>query len=567
MSTDLAPVVDRWCGLNTDIEDRTRAEALLAGEKKLLEMVATGCSLPIVLHALCELFERITSECTCSVILVDATGTYLQQGASPSLDPEFTKSIDGRVVSVENGPCAMAASLNEQVGSADVSTETRWSSYGWCELALSFGVRACWSTPIRSSTGKVVGTFGLHYHYPATPSPLHQSLIEQFTHLASIAIVRAREEDALKRSEAFLVEAQRLSLTGSFAWRVASDLVAYSEQTYRIYEFDPAVRVTLDLIATRIHPDDLPLLQEMIRRSREDGSDLDYEYRLLMPDGTVKHLHLVAHGARDQHGELEYIGAIQDISQRRRSEHALEKVRSGLARVSRVTSLGALTASIAHEVNQPLAGIVTNAGACVRMLSAEPPKVGAAQETVRRMLRDANRASDVITRLRALFAGTPISTEPMDLSEAAREVIALSLGELQRNRVILQTDLCASLPLVRADRVQIQQVILNLLLNASESMCGIEDRPRELLVRTARETGERVLLTVQDSGLGLDPEVAELVFQPFYTTKENGMGIGLSVSRSIMERHHGQIWAAPNRGAGASFSFSLPHAAAPMNAP
>lgn len=560
MSTVLDEVVDVIPG------QRKRAETLLAGEKKLLEMVATGCPLPVILYALCQLFEQITNECTCSVVLVHASGKFLQQGASPSLDPEFTKSIDGRLVHVDNGPCAMAACLNEQVGSADVSTETRWSSYGWCKLALSFGVKACWSTPIRSSTGRVVGTFGLHYHYPATPTPLHQSLIEQFTHLASIAIVRAQEEEALKRSEAFLVEAQRLSLTGSFAWPVASDVVTYSEQTYRIYEFDPALPVTLDLIATRIHPEDIPLLRDMIRRSRQNGDDLDYEYRLLMPDGSVKHLHLVAHGTRHNHGELEYIGAIQDITQRRRSELSLEKIRSELAQVSRVTSLGALTASIAHEVNQPLSGIVSNAAACARMLAAEPAKVEAAQETIRRILRDANRASEVITRLRALFARKPLRTESMDLSEATREVISLLLGELQRNRVILVTDLSASLPAVRADRVQIQQVILNLLRNASESMCGIEDRPRELLIRTAREKGDRVLLTVQDSGLGLAPEVAELVFQPFYTTKTNGMGIGLSVSRSIMERHQGHIWAAPNPGVGASFSFSLPQADAAINA-
>jgi signal transduction histidine kinase len=217
-----------------------------------------------------------------------------------------------------------------------------------------------------------------------------------------------------------------------------------------------------------------------------------------------------------------------------------------------------MTASIAHEVNQPLSGIITNASTCLRMLAADPPNVDGARETARRTIRDGNRASDVISRLRALFSKKNATTELVDLSEAAQEVIALSMSELQRNRVILRSELDNGVPPVMGDRVQLQQVVLNLLINALDAMKDVDDRPRQLEIRTERDEGDRVRLMVQDTGVGLDPQSVERLFEAFYTTKSGGMGIGLSVSRSIIESHHGRLWAAPNDGPGATFSFSIP---------
>src|SRR5579862_1021788 len=216
-----------------------------------------------------------------------------------------------------------------------------------------------------------------------------------------------------------------------------------------------------------------------------------------------------------------------------------------------------MTASIAHEVNQPLAGIVTNAGTCLRMLAADPPNLDGARETARRTIRDANRASDVVTRLRALFAKKEAVAEAVDLNEAAREVVALSLSDLQRSRVILRSEFADDLPPVTGDRVQLQQVILNLLRNASDAMRDVDDRPRQLLIRTACD-GADVRLSVQDAGVGIEPQRLGRLFEAFYSTKHDGMGIGLSVSRSIIEHHHGRLWAAANDGHGATFSFSLP---------
>jgi signal transduction histidine kinase len=281
-----------------------------------------------------------------------------------------------------------------------------------------------------------------------------------------------------------------------------------------------------------------------------------------MPDGSVKYVNAIAHASLDAEGRLEYIGAVQDVTQRRLSEEALAKARSELATVARVTSLGVLTASIAHEVNQPLSGIITNAGTCLRMLDANPPNVEGARETARRTIRDGNRASDVITRLRALFSKEEFTLELLDLNEVTREVIALSLSDLQRTRVALQSELAEDLPAITGDRIQLQQVILNLLRNASDAMVGVHDRPRQLLIRTERDDGDCVRVSVRDAGVGVDTRSMNKLFDAFYTTKRDGMGIGLSVSRSIVERHHGRLWAVPNDGPGATFSFSIPRSPA-----
>jgi PAS domain S-box-containing protein len=677
----------RWYVIETDIDDRKRAETLLTGEKRLLEMAAAGNSMSEILAALCRLVEATTDGCYCSVVLVDAGGTRLEHGAAPSLPASFINSIIGRPVNVDSGPCAMAAYLNEQVIAADLALETRWAPHAWCPMAMAHGLRACWSTPISSTAGKIIGAFAIYYGEPRTPTPEQRDLIAQFKHVASIAIERAQNvaaltqsearkaaildaaldcvitidhegrviefnpaaertfgyprseilgkqladaiippalrkqhrqgmarylatgearligrrvemtavradgsefpvelaiaripleglpsftcylrditerkqsEEALQRSGAFLNEAQHLSRTGSFSWCLATGEIVWSDQVYRIFEFDRTVPVTLELIGTRVHPEDVPLMMDMIARAGREADDFEYEHRLLMPDHSVKCLHLVAHATRNRNGQLEYIGAVQDVTKRRLSEEALEEVRSELAHVVRVASLGALTASIAHEVNQPLSGILTNASTCLRMLAVDPPNVDGARETARRTIRDGNRASDVIVRLRALFGKRKVAMEPVELNEATQEVIALLMNELRRDRVNLQTEFVDGLPLVMGDRVQLQQVILNLIRNASDAMTGIDGRPRQLVVRTERDADDGVRLTVQDVGVGFNAQDTDRIFDAFFTTKDDGMGIGLSVSRSIIENHHGRIWARPNDSYGASFSFSIP---------
>ena len=270
--------------------------------------------------------------------------------------------------------------------------------------------------------------------------------------------------------------------------------------------------------------------------------------------------HRVSIEGRDELAHLgevfnETAGTLRSL---KRAEEALNRAGAELAHVSRVTTMSALTASIAHEVNQPLAGIITNAGTCLRMLDATPPDLEGARETARRTLRDGNRAADVITRLRALFSKRDFTPEPLDLNEATQEVIALSSNDCRRNRILLQSELASDLPIIIGDRIQLQQVVLNLLRNASDAMIDVDDRPRRLHIRTEREPADRVRLTVRDAGVGLPADSIDSLFEAFHTTKRGGMGIGLFVSRSIVERHQGRLWAEANDGPGATFSLSLP---------
>ena len=315
-----------------------------------------------------------------------------------------------------------------------------------------------------------------------------------------------------------------------------------------------------------VHPDDLPRVIEAWRKSVETGRNYEIEQRNRRADGVYRWFQARGRPVRNAADEITaWYWLLIDIEDRKKAEEesriaeeALNLARSELAHVARVTTLNTLTASIAHEVNQPLSGIITNANTCLRMLSAEPPNVDGARETARRTIRDGNRAADVITRLRTLYSKKDPQPELMDLNEAAREVMSLSLSELQRNQVIVRYELAESLPAIMADRTQLQQVILNLVRNASDAMSAVEGRPRELLMTTERDEDDRVCLSVKDAGVGFTPQAADKLFEAFYTTKNDGMGIGLSISRSIIEAHHGRLWAMGNDGPGATFSFAIP---------
>ncbi|VWB37384.1 PAS domain-containing two-component system sensor histidine kinase [Burkholderia lata] len=309
-----------------------------------------------------------------------------------------------------------------------------------------------------------------------------------------------------------------------------------------------------------VHPDDLGALGDIWQSIRTNGSPGVAEARLKHRDGQYRWFLFRASPLRDRDGHIvKWYGINTDIDDRKRAEEALGSARSELAQVARIMSLGALTASIAHEVNQPLSGIVTNASTCLRMLGTEPPNVEGARETARRTIRDGNRAADVIARLRTLFSKRCATIEAVDLNAAAREVIVLLRNDLDRARVIVRTEFAGALPCIGCDRVQVQQVIMNLLRNAADAMSHIDDRPRCLLIRTESEAGSSVCLTVRDWGVGFEPCDAERLFDTFYTTKCDGMGIGLAISRTIIESHHGRLWAAvPDDGPGASFTFSIP---------
>jgi PAS domain S-box-containing protein len=376
----------------------------------------------------------------------------------------------------------------------------------------------------------------------------------------------ARDITARKQAEARLRESERnlRQLTETIPemlWSATPEgAVDYCNARMRDYTGFDAEQVMVDGWTKLLHPDDVDQAVREWLSCIRTGASYQVEVRTFhAADATYRWCMTNARPLLDEHGRiLKWYGTVVDMHDWRQAQEELRHTQEKLAYMMRVTTMGELTASIAHEVNQPLSGIITNAGTCLRMLAADPPDVDGACETARRTIRDANRASDVIVRLRALFTGKELTTESMDLNEATREVIALSMNELQGHRVVLRPELADDLPLVTANRVQLQQVILNLLRNASDAMVDVHDGPRQLLIRTERDQGDRVRLTVRDVGVGLEPHVMDKLFQAFYTTKSSGMGIGLSVSRSIVEKHGGRLWGEPNDGPGATFAFSIP---------
>jgi signal transduction histidine kinase len=362
---------------------------------------------------------------------------------------------------------------------------------------------------------------------------------------------------ALQRSQAYLDEAQRLSHTGSFGWDTGTGDIIWSKELYRIHEIDPAVKPTVELALRFVHPDDRELVRDEFVDTAVDKQEFHYECRMLMPDGAIKHVNVHARRVKYPSGDEEIIGALMDITAARQAQEALQSVRAELAHVARVVALGEMGASIAHEVNQPLGAIVISGYAGARWLTRNPPDIDRALAAVQRIIHDATRASEVIGRIRDLARKTRPEVTQLDINAVIDEAIGLIKGEILRHGVTIQMELAPGLPLVRGDRIQLQQVIINLATNAAQAMAMIADRVRMLIIRSMPYEDNDVLVAVEDAGVGMDPADMERLFSPFYTTKSDGMGIGLSVCRSIIEAHGGRVWASPNAGPGMTFQFTV----------
>jgi NO-binding membrane sensor protein with MHYT domain/nitrogen-specific signal transduction histidine kinase len=412
--------------------------------------------------------------------------------------------------------------------------------------------------PVDLSNAVSISTLGTAGIAAATLLVLVLALLTSWADRRFAARTLELQELKLQQSEAYLSEAQRLSHTGSFGWKVSTGEVLWSEETFRIFQYDLASKPTLELVLQRFHPEDAALVKQTIERASQDGKDFDFEDRLLMPDGSVKYVHVVAHALSAESSSIEFVGALMDVTERKRAEDALRSAQAELAHVTRVTTLGEMTASIAHEINQPLAAVVTNGSACLRWLMAESPNLEEAREASKRVIRDGNRASEVIARIRALMQKTETQKAELDINEAIQEIVLLTQNEAARKGVRLRLELAAKLPPVFGDRVQLQQVALNLVMNGVEAMAAVSDRPRELVICSRAHESDQVLIAVRDCGMGIAPADLEKIFNAFYTTKSQGMGMGLAISRSIIEAHGGRLWATPNEVAGATIQFTLP---------
>jgi signal transduction histidine kinase len=400
--------------------------------------------------------------------------------------------------------------------------------------------------PLRDKTGKVIKWYGTNFD------------IEELK----------QTETRLRRSEAYLTEAQRLSLTGSFGWIPSTGEIHWSEESFRIFQYDPSVKPTVKLALQRVHPDDHAFVREAIDEASRGETNFDLTHRLLMPDGSVKYVHVRSRAVRDADGNLEVVGAITDITAAKQAEEALRDnerrllaAQAELSHINRVATLGELTASITHEVSQPLGAIAGNAAAARRWFVRD---VEEARSAIERIEHEAFRAAAIISRMRELYKKADLKKTRLDINDVINDAMLLVRQEIISSHVSLELELASGLPTVLGDRVQLQQVIINLVVNGIQAMAHTVDTPRELVIRSKRDGIDEVVVAVQDLGSGIDPEIEDKLFSPFLTTKPNGMGMGLSICRSIIEAHGGRVWASHNSGPGTTFHFKLPR---PLDSP
>ncbi len=652
-------------------------------------MVSRGDSLAEILDNLCQFVEAQAGGVLASISLLD--GDRLRRGAAPSLPKAFTDAINGAAIGPSAGSCGTAAYRGEPVIVEDIATDPLWSAYR--DLALSHSLRACWSIPV-SPQGKVIATFAMYYHEPRRPTSRDREMIDQITNLAGVAIQRKLAQEKLQRSEAYLAEAQKLTHTGSWAWDVRNQRVLYcSDEMFRIFGLDPLQSLpTRKSFRARVHPEDRDWVDKRFERSLREKVDSFDEYRVLLPDGTVRHINSSGHPILDEDGEIiEFIATAVDVTERKRAElerrrlaslveqagdlmaisdlsggtpiyineaglkmvgfdsweearerrgihyifpedrqfvnevlwptvlekgswsgemrfrhfktgdpipilysafriddpetgqpvnvgnvcrditerkraeaEALEnnqrhhEMQMELAHANRVATVGQLTASLAHEVIQPIAATITNAETALRFLQRGSSHLTEVQEALTSIVDDGVRAAEVVKRIRALMKKAPPRKDRLEINGVIVEIIELARSEAVKHGVSILTELADPLPVVEADRVQLQQVLINLIVNALEAMGADDEGPKELLISTGKVEPAGALVAVRDSGPGLEALMLERVFESFYTTKPTGFGLGLSICRSIIEAHGGRLWASKNQRRGATFQFTLP---------
>jgi PAS domain S-box-containing protein len=411
---------------------------------------------------------------------------------------------------------------------------------------------------------KLVGALYLENNLtPNAFTPQRIAVLEFLASQAAISLENAYLYADLVRSEAFLSEGQRISHTGSWSWTVATGKVVWSEEHRRIFGHDPEKEgaADLQLFLGRLHPEDRAFVQQVLDIAIRDRAGFACDFRIVLPDGLVKYVQGIGRPIVTASGEIhEYIGTTIDVSEQKRSEDALRDAQADLVHVARLTTMGELVASIAHEVNQPLMAIVTNAETCLRWLGRDQPDIGEARNAAERIVRNGYRAGEVIRSIRALARKSPSEMAELDINGVIENILELMRVELTRHDVSVEADLRNGLATIMGDRVQLQQVMMNLIMNGIEAMSGLERRRRVLHVSTRLDGDGSVLVAVEDSGMGLDPANGDRLFDPLFTTKREGLGMGLSISRSIVEAHGGRLWASPRLPHGAIFQFALPAA-------
>jgi len=539
-----------------DVTEHRREADFRAGQHEVLEMIATGFSLQKVLASLVTLIERRTDDMLCSVLLLSEDGRHLRHGAAPNLPEAYIKAIDGAPIGPRAGSCGTAMYLGRPVIVTDVLTDPVWADYR--DLARQFGFRACWSTPIFSARYEVLGSFAMYYRDVRAPVGDELQLIQVAVDISKLAIEHQRAHEARHRSEERTRAILRAIPDWMFIVNTDGKFLDYHVKNPEDLMLPPAA-----FLGRRVADVLPPEISVPLAKALQDAHDVDepqiFEYSL--EAGVSQRFYEVAVVRCD---DDTFLNIVRDISDRKRAELNIAAQQRQLAHLNRVATMGELSGAIAHELSQPLTAILTNAQAARRLIAQSPPDLSEVRAALEDIVANDKRAGVVIERLRALLKKDSSSFEPLDLNVVAREVLDLAHSDLVARRVTVTTRLDPTLGPVRGDRIQIQQVLLNLLLNAAEAMNTTALGQRQLLVTTRPEDGFAEI-SVSDRGVGIPEERLDAIFEPFVTFRDQGLGLGLAISRSIIVAHGGRITAENNPGGGSTFRCFLPVSARPQS--
>jgi PAS domain S-box-containing protein len=533
-----------------DITQVKEEEFFRAGQSHVLEMIAADAPLAEVLNSLVLLMEEQAEGLRCSILLLNRDGKHVRHGAAPNLPEAYVKAVDGAPIGPRNGSCGTAMFTRRPVIVTDVLTDPLWADYR--ELAQICGLRACWSSPILSSQGDVLGSFAMYRQETRGPQPEETRLTEIATHIAGIAIDRQRQQEILRERDA------RINLAAESA-----DLafwILYPEQGSawmsgkgrRIYGFDSNLPLTCELILSRVHPDERAAVKAEYDRACSLHGAFESEHRLLLPYGKTRWVIMRGRCLQDEHGNLlETIGVTLDVSAQKQAALQVQVQREEMAHRNRVALMGEMTASFAHELNQPLTAIANNASAARRFLEHGNIDPALLQQLLQDMVADSQRAGEVIRGIRSLVRKETSVHTVLDLNSVITDTVRLVSSDVLNRESVVTTELDPHLPQVQAALVQIQQVLLNLIINALDAVEGLPPAERRIIIRTRSDRGDVAEVSVRDFGVGLPKDRPDKVFDHFFSTKQKGMGMGLTIVRSIVEAHGGTITAenAPDRGA------------------
>ena len=551
----VTPVMDDVGGVvqllavSRDITQRHREIDFRAGQQEVLEMIATGVALDAVLTRLVLLVERHSNGMLCSVLLLDEDGVHLRQGAAPSLPHSFNQSIEGAAIGPRAGSCGTAMYLGRTVISTDVMVDPIWEDYR--DLAVMYGFRSCWSAPIFSGQKRVLGSFAMYYSEPRAPRGEELRMVEVAANIAGIAIDHQRTLEALRRSE----ERNRAILRAIPDWM----FILNADGVFLDYHAKDPSELLLPpevFLGKTIWDAMPPVISNPLSAAMAGAlaSDEPQKFEYTLESDQTLHFYEACVVRCDGN---KILSIVRDISDRKRAEMDAVIQRRELAHLSRVTTLGEMSGALAHELSQPMSAILINAQAARRLLARDPVDLAELREALDDIIANDKRAGAVIERLRTLLKKGNVVFEPVDLNEIAREVLDFTRSDFLARRIAVTTRLASSIPAVDGDRVQLQQVLLNLVLNACESMGANTIDDRRLTVTSTADDGF-VHVAISDRGVGIPDDQRDAVFEPFVTFREQGLGLGLAISRSIIHAHGGQIVVENNADRGTTFRCLIP---------